>query len=65
MKPINRRVALRQFCIGATSLVAGSITCAIPATSKVEHLRDNMKAGLGRLPDEKMRTRIADEMGAY
>jgi diketogulonate reductase-like aldo/keto reductase len=42
-----------------------AITCAIPATSKVEHLRDNMKAGFGRLPDEKMRTRIADEMGVY
>lgn len=38
-----------------------AITCAIPATSKVTHLRDNMKAGHGRLPDEKLRTRIAME----
>lgn len=38
-----------------------AITCAIPATAKVEHLRDNMKAGQGRLPDEKLRTRIAAE----
>ena len=36
-----------------------AITSAIPATSKVAHLRDNMKAGHGRLPDEKLRTRIA------
>ena len=36
-----------------------AITCAIPATSKLEHLRDNMKAGYGRMPDEKMRARIA------
>jgi diketogulonate reductase-like aldo/keto reductase len=36
-----------------------AITCAIPATSKVQHLRDNMKAGFGRLPDAKMRERIA------
>lgn len=36
-----------------------AITCAIPATSKVAHLRDNMKAGYGRMPDEKMRARIA------
>jgi diketogulonate reductase-like aldo/keto reductase len=38
-----------------------AITCAIPATSKVRHLRDNMKAGYGRLPDEKLRARIAAE----
>lgn len=37
-----------------------AVTCAIPATSRPEHLRDNMKAGLGRLPDEKMRARIAE-----
>jgi diketogulonate reductase-like aldo/keto reductase len=36
-----------------------AITCAIPATSKVAHLRDNMQAGLGRLPNEKQRTQIA------
>jgi diketogulonate reductase-like aldo/keto reductase len=42
-----------------------AITCAIPATSKVEHLRDNMKAGFGRLPDEKLRLRIADELAGY
>jgi diketogulonate reductase-like aldo/keto reductase len=39
-----------------------AITCAIPATSKVAHLRDNMKAGYGRLPDEKLRARIAAEV---
>lgn len=38
-----------------------AITCAIPATAKVEHLRDNMKSGHGRLPDEKLRERIAAE----
>lgn len=36
-----------------------AVTCAIPATSKVDHLRDNMQAGTGALPDEKMRARIA------
>lgn len=39
------------------------ITCAIPATSKVTHLKDNMKAGLGRMPDAGLRTRIATELG--
>jgi aryl-alcohol dehydrogenase-like predicted oxidoreductase len=38
-----------------------AITCAIPATSKVSHLEDNMAAGLGPLPDEKLRARIAAE----
>jgi diketogulonate reductase-like aldo/keto reductase len=38
-----------------------AMTCAIPATSKVEHLRDNVKAGYGRMPDEKMRAMIAAE----
>ena len=36
-----------------------AVTCAIPATSRLGHLRDNMAAGSGRLPDEKMRARIA------
>lgn len=38
-----------------------AMTVAIPGTSKVEHLRDNMKAAVGRLPDEKLRARIAAE----
>jgi diketogulonate reductase-like aldo/keto reductase len=39
-----------------------AITCAIPATSRVDHLRDNMKAGTGRLPDAALRARIAAEV---
>ena len=38
-----------------------AITCAIPATSRASHLRNNMKAAYGRLPDEKLRARIAAE----
>ncbi len=38
-----------------------AITCAIPATSRVAHLRDNMKAAYGRLPDGRLRARIAVE----
>lgn len=40
-----------------------AVTVAIPATSKVEHLRDNMGAGRGRIPDEGMRQRIAQAIG--
>jgi diketogulonate reductase-like aldo/keto reductase len=37
-----------------------AITCAIPATAKVAHLRDNMQACHGPLPDERLRQRIAE-----
>ena len=36
-----------------------AITCAIPGTSKVTHLRDNAAAALGRMPDAQLRARIA------
>jgi len=35
------------------------VTCAIPATAKVRHMRDNMAAGFGRLPDPTMREKMA------
>lgn len=35
-----------------------AVTCVIPATSKVQHLRDNLAAGFGRLPDAGMRRRM-------
>ena len=35
-----------------------AVTCVIPATSKVNHLVDNMQAGLGRLPDAKTREKM-------
>jgi diketogulonate reductase-like aldo/keto reductase len=38
-----------------------AITCAIPATSKVSHLRDNMRAGSEPLPNDELRERIAAE----
>jgi len=37
-----------------------AVTCAIPATSKRAHLDDDLDAALGRLPDEKLRRRMAD-----
>jgi len=36
-----------------------AVTCAIPATSKVQHLIDNMQAGMGRLPAAEIRQRMA------
>lgn len=34
------------------------VGCALPATSKLEHMLDNMGAGFGRLPDASMRKRM-------
>jgi aryl-alcohol dehydrogenase-like predicted oxidoreductase len=36
-----------------------AVTCAIPGTSRVAHLEDNLKAGIGRVPDAAMRKRMA------
>lgn len=35
-----------------------AITCVIPATSKPQHMRDNVQAGLGRLPELDERRRL-------
>jgi aryl-alcohol dehydrogenase-like predicted oxidoreductase len=35
-----------------------AITCAIPGSSKLEHLEDNQAAGRGRLPDAATRTKM-------
>jgi diketogulonate reductase-like aldo/keto reductase len=35
-----------------------AVTCAIPATSRVDHMRENMKALQGPLPDTQLRRRM-------
>lgn len=37
-----------------------AVTCAIPATSRVDHVRENMVACYGRLPDAGLRKRMAE-----
>jgi diketogulonate reductase-like aldo/keto reductase len=37
-----------------------AVTCAIPATPRVDHVRENMAAAAGILPDEALRRRMAD-----
>lgn len=39
-----------------------AVTCVIPATSRASHMKDNLKAGFGRLPDQKLRERMAKEI---
>jgi diketogulonate reductase-like aldo/keto reductase len=41
-----------------------AVTCAIPATSQLAHLRENMRALSGELPDAPMRRRIAADYAA-
>jgi diketogulonate reductase-like aldo/keto reductase len=36
-----------------------AVTCVIPATSRVDHMQENMGALYGRLPDAKLRARMA------
>ena len=36
-----------------------AVTCAIPATTRIDHVRENVGAAAGRLPDQAMRTRMA------
>lgn len=41
-----------------------AVTCPIPATSKPEHLAENLRAGSGPLPDEAMQRRLVEYVGA-
>ena len=36
-----------------------AVTCAIPATTRVDHVRENMRAATGNLPDDALRQRMA------
>ena len=37
-----------------------AVTCAIPGTASPAHARDNVAAGIGRLPDDRQRRRMAE-----
>jgi diketogulonate reductase-like aldo/keto reductase len=37
-----------------------AVTCAIPATTRLNHLRENMAAATGPMPDQPMRARMAE-----
>ncbi|HSV84139.1 MAG TPA: aldo/keto reductase [Ramlibacter sp.] len=39
-----------------------AVTCAIPATRRIDHVRENLGAARGRMPDEAMRRRMADHV---
>jgi len=39
-----------------------AVSCAIPATTRVDHVRENVRASSGRMPDESLRRRIASQV---
>jgi diketogulonate reductase-like aldo/keto reductase len=39
-----------------------AVTCAIPATTRTDHLRENMAAALGPMPDAALRSRMAEHV---
>ena len=40
-----------------------AVTCVIPGTGRVAHLKDNLQAGIGRLPDAATRRRMVEYLG--
>ncbi|MCB1756539.1 MAG: aldo/keto reductase [Gammaproteobacteria bacterium] len=41
-----------------------AISCAIPATSRVDHMQQNMGAGVGLFPDQALRKKMIDYLAA-
>ena len=41
-----------------------AVTCAIPATSRVDHVRQNLGAARGPMPDARLRERIAAHLAS-
>src|SRR5258707_1985268 len=41
-----------------------AVTCAIPCTGRPDHMRDNLAAGRGAMPDAKARKRMAEHFDA-
>ena len=39
-----------------------AVTCVIPGTGRVAHLKDNLQAGIGRLPDAATRRRMVESL---
>ena len=39
-----------------------AVTCAIPATTRADHVRENLAAATGRMPDAELRRRIVTEL---
>jgi len=56
-----REIGCRTWAQAALKFIVShpAVTCAIPATGNPEHVRENMAAALGPMPDEALRKRMA------
>jgi len=41
-----------------------AVTCVIPGTGRATHMKDNVQAGMGRLPDATMRRRMVEYLAS-
>lgn len=59
-----REIGCRSWAQAALKFIVShpAVTCAIPATSNPEHVRENMAAALGPMPDEALRRRMAADV---
>ena len=62
LPPVAAELACATWAQLLLKFVVGhpAVTCAIPATADVAHVRDNLDSGRGPLPDERQRASIAD-----
>ena len=52
--------AIDTFSCVSTIVSHPAVTCAIPATARPEHLKDNLGAGRGTMPDAAARRRMQE-----
>ena len=50
----------RPFAHASLVMAHPILSCSIPGTWRVEHLKGNMQSRLGRLPDAAMRRRMVE-----
>jgi aryl-alcohol dehydrogenase-like predicted oxidoreductase len=41
-----------------------AVTCAIPGTGRPDHMKDNLGAGVGKLPSAEQRRKMAEYFDA-
>jgi aryl-alcohol dehydrogenase-like predicted oxidoreductase len=65
LPPWSREIGCASWAQIALKFVVShpAVTCAIPATRSVAHVRENLAAAGGPLPDEVLRRRMAADVG--
>ena len=65
LPPLAKELGIQSWGQYFLKFVLGhpTVTCPIPATSKLKHMRDNVGAGHGPVPDAKMRAQMIAALG--